>query len=116
MIPEIWYATDGRMDRWAEKVTYRGGCLEKKKIIVNKILLSKLWYIGQIYTIPKFIKEKIEKKTNKKSSNLHLEVRIRYFRHRYSMKLSRTSTNLKIIKSHQCSLQRSHAVLIELKE
>ena len=66
MIPEIWYATDGRMDRWTEKVTYRGGCLEKKKIIANKILLSKLWYIGQIYTIPKFMKEKIEKKTNKK--------------------------------------------------
>ena len=66
MIPEIWYATDGQMDRWTEKVTYRDGCLEKKKIIANKILLSKLWYIGQIYTIPKFIKEKIEKKTNKK--------------------------------------------------
>ena len=33
----------------------------RKKIIVNKILLSKLWYIGQIYTIPKFIKEEIEK-------------------------------------------------------
>ena len=56
------------MDRWTEKVTYRGGCLEKKKkIIVNKILLSKLWYIGQIYTIPKFIKEKIEKKKKKKA-------------------------------------------------
>ena len=55
------------MDRWTEKVTYRGGCLEKKKIIVKKILLSKLWYIGQIYTIPKFIKEKIEKKNTKKS-------------------------------------------------
>ena len=68
MIPEIWYATDGRMDRWTEKVTYRGGCLEKKKkIIVNKILLSKLWYIGQIYTIPKFIKEKIEKKKTQKN-------------------------------------------------
>ena len=34
---------------------------EEKKIIVNQILLSKLWYIGQIYTIPKFIKKKIEK-------------------------------------------------------
>ena len=32
-----------------------------KKVIVNKILLSKLCYIGQIYTIPKFIKEEIEK-------------------------------------------------------
>ena len=33
----------------------------KKKRIVNQILLSRLWYIGQIYTIPKFIKEEIEK-------------------------------------------------------
>ena len=34
---------------------------KEKKRIVNQILLSKLWYIGQIYTIPKFIKEEIEK-------------------------------------------------------
>ena len=33
----------------------------KKERIVNQILLSKLRYIGQIYTIPKFINEKIEK-------------------------------------------------------
>ena len=32
-----------------------------KKRIVNQILWSKLWYIGQIYTILKFIKEEIEK-------------------------------------------------------
>ena len=31
-----------------------------KNRIVNQILLSKLWYIGQIYTIPRFIKEEIE--------------------------------------------------------
>ena len=36
---------------------------KKKKTIVNQILLSKLWYIGQIYTISKFIKEEIEKTT-----------------------------------------------------
>ena len=35
--------------------------LRWKKRIVNQILLSKLWYIGQIYTIPKFIKKEIEK-------------------------------------------------------
>ena len=34
---------------------------EKKKKIINQILLSKIWYIGQIYTILKFIKEEIEK-------------------------------------------------------
>ena len=33
----------------------------KKKRPVNQILLSKLWYIGQIYAIPKFMKEEIEK-------------------------------------------------------
>ena len=37
----------------------------KKKRIVKQVLLSKLWYIGQTYTIPKFSitipKEKIEK-------------------------------------------------------
>ena len=32
-----------------------------KKRTVNQILLSKLWYISQIYTILKFIKEEIEK-------------------------------------------------------
>ena len=36
-------------------------CKFSWKRIVNQILLSKLWYIGQIYTIPKFIKENIEK-------------------------------------------------------
>ena len=34
---------------------------KKKKRIVNQILLSKLWYVGQIHTITKFIKEEIEK-------------------------------------------------------
>ena len=34
--------------------------LRGKKIIVNQILLSKLWYIGQVYTIPKYIKKEIE--------------------------------------------------------
>ena len=34
--------------------------LRGKKIIVNQILLAKLWYIGQIYTIPKYIKKEIE--------------------------------------------------------
>ena len=54
----------------------------------------------------KIIKEKIEK-------TLNLEVRTRNFRHRYSIKLSRTSIDLKIIKPHQCSLERSHAVMIK---
>ena len=32
-----------------------------KKRILSQIFLSKIWYIGQIYTIPKFIKKEIEK-------------------------------------------------------
>ena len=35
--------------------------LRGKKFVTNQILLSKLWYIGQIYTIPKYIKKQIEK-------------------------------------------------------
>ena len=44
---------------------------DKKNRIVNQILLFKLWYIGQIHAIPKFIKKEIKKK---KSSALHLKV------------------------------------------
>ena len=35
--------------------------LGRKKRIVNQILLSKLWYIGQIYIIPKITTEEIQK-------------------------------------------------------
>ena len=47
--------------------------LRGKKIIINQ-LLSKLWYIVQIYTIPKYIKKEIEKRIynllrNKKKSD-----------------------------------------------
>ena len=46
-----------------EKLTFRTECNtfrdERKKRIVNQILLSIRWYIGQIYTIPKFIKKDI---------------------------------------------------------
>ena len=34
--------------------------LRGKKIIVNQILMSKLWYIGQVCTIPKHVKKEIE--------------------------------------------------------
>ena len=61
---------------------------------------------------------KIYQKGNWKnnSSPLHLEVWTRYFRQRYSIKLSITYMVLKIIKLYQCSLESSHTVLIELKE
>ena len=63
----------------------------KKKRIVNEILLSKVWYIGQIYTISKFIKEEIGKDN---SPTLYLKVWTRYFRHKYSIKLSLTQASL----------------------
>ena len=36
--------------------------LRGKKVIINPILLSKLWYIAHIYTISKYIKKEIEKR------------------------------------------------------
>ena len=59
---------------------------------------------------------KIYEKRNSKSNSLtlHLDTWTRYFKHRYSIKLSRTQIDLKIIKPYQCSLERSHSALIEL--
>ena len=37
---------------------------ERKKVTINQIFRSKLWYIGQIYTIPKCIWKKAEKRIN----------------------------------------------------
>ena len=68
--------------------------LRGRKIIINQILLSKLWYIGQIYTIPKHIKKEIEKRIydflwegrkilppKTPSPTSYLERRVRYLRH-----------------------------------
>ena len=127
MVPETLYGTDRRMDRWMEKVIYRGGCLTlkikyfeqsatlfgmKKRRIVNQILLSKICYIGQIYTIAKFIKDEIEKTI----AHLYNWKCVLGILDRYSIKVSRKSMDLKIIKSHQCYLERFRAVLTELKE
>ena len=80
--------------------------LPGKKIVVNQILLSKLWYICQIYTITKYIKKEIEKRIckflwNRKanttsqppSSTFHLEGWTRYFRYRHPVKLHFTNKN-----------------------
>ena len=48
------------------------------------------------------------------SSTLHLEVWIRYFRHRNSIRLSKNKMDSEVIKSHQCSLGRPHSVSTEL--
>ena len=45
-------------DNFTEKTFLIG-----KKVIVNQILLSKVWYIGQIYTIPKYTKTKLKEST-----------------------------------------------------
>ena len=48
------------------------------------------------------------------SSTLHLKGRTRYFRHRHTIKLYENKMDSRVIKSHQCSLERSHIVLIEI--
>ena len=98
-----------------------------KKIIVNQTLLSKLWYIGQIYTIPKYTKTKLKECTisswtEKKMrpsrhlayNSISLEGWTGNYRHRYSIKLSKNKTDLKVIKSYQYSPERSHAPCIDL--
>ena len=50
------------------------------------------------------------------SSTLHLEGQTRYFTvlDRHTTKLDKNKMDSKFIKSNQCSLERSHAVLIEI--
>ena len=50
------------------------------------------------------------------SSNLYLEGQTMYFTvlDRHTIKLYKNKTDSKFIKSHQCSLERSHAVFIEI--
>ena len=38
--------------------------LRREKLIFDKMILLKLWYIGQIYIISKYIKKEIEERTN----------------------------------------------------
>ena len=66
------------------------------------------------YTISSRTKKKKSTTSQATSSTLHLEGWTRCFRHRHSIKLSKNKMNAKVIKFHQCSLERCHAVLIEL--
>ena len=67
--------------------------MKKKENSKPNSLIQTLVYSSNIYY------SKIYQRGNWKNiSTLHLEVWIRYFRHRYSIKLSRTSMNLKIIR------------------
>ena len=93
--------------------------LRGKKIIINQ-LLSKLWYIVQIYTIPKVYQKRNWKENiqfpleqEKKLDFPDTSTLLGHFRYRHSIKFSKNKIDSKIIKSHQCSLERSHAVLIE---
>ena len=79
-LDDVWFLrygtqqTDGWADgskRWnievgvpPKKSEFQTECnslWDEKKRTVNQILLSKLWYISQIDTFPKFIKGEIEK-------------------------------------------------------
>ena len=48
------------------------------------------------------------------SRTFHLEGLTGYFNHKRSIKLFKNKMDTNVIKSHQCSLKRFHAVLIEL--
>ena len=96
-----------------------------KGVIVSQTLLSKLWYIGQICNIPKYTKEEymISSGTGKKNTTsltcsstlLHFKKWTRYFsHHRDTIKLTKNKMDSKVFKSQQCSLEKSHAVSIEL--
>ena len=70
------------------------GLFEAKEIIANQMLLPKLWYISKIQTIPKYVQKEIERIYN------------------FWLNLKK-KMDLKVIKYHQCSVEKSYA-LIEL--
>ena len=92
--------------------------LRGKEIIINQ-LLSKLWYVVQIYTIPKDLKKETEKRiynflwNNKENSDSQTLRHSLEILDRHSIKFSKNKINSKIIKSHQCYQERSHVVLIK---
>ena len=69
---------------------------------------------SQICTIPKeyLISSGAGENTTSQtpSSMLHLDEWTRYFRHRDTIKLSKNKMDSKVIKFHQCSLEKSHPV------
>ena len=97
--------------------------LRGKKIIKNQ-LLSKLWYIVQIYTIPKYIKKEIEKRiynflqNNKKNQTsqtlrrsldiLDIDIQLNYLKIKLIQKLLNPTNALWNLTN---ALMRSHAKL-----
>ena len=76
------------------------------------------------FTISKYIKKEIEKKEyttffeTAKNTTSHATSSIlqwiRYFRYRHTIKLYKQKMDSMVIKFYQSSLERSHAVLIEV--
>ena len=103
--------------------------LRGKKIIRNKTLVSKLLYICQIYTIPKYQKVNWKKniqfpleqeKIQPPNSNPRHLAQLFILRGRlvvlgkHTIKLYKNKMDSKPFKFHQCSLERSPAVLTEI--
>ena len=108
--------------------------ISKKTHIWNRVRLSlrgrymirNLILVSKLYIIPKcqkgYWKKNIqfpleqEKTTYTLSSTLHLDGQTRYFTvlDRRTIQLFKNKMDSKFIKSHQCSLKRSHAVLTEI--
>ena len=65
--------------------------------------------------LKKNIKFPLEKQKTQSSRQLaQLSGWTRYFRHRHTIKLYKHKMDSKVLKSNQCSLERSHALLIEV--
>ena len=131
-LDDVWFLrcgtqqTDAWTDGW-KKWNIGVGAPPKKINTSNWMQLSLEWKIKEnckpnsliqtlVYRSNTYYSKIYQKGNWKNISTLHLEVWTRYFRHRYLIKLSRISMDLKIIKLQQRSLERSRAVLIELKE
>ena len=80
----------------------------------SNIYYSKIYQKGNWKNIRFFLEGKKYDPAGTWLNSLHLKGRARYFRHRHSIKLYKNKMDAKIIKSHQCSPERSHAVFIEL--
>ena len=76
--------------------------LRGNKMIINQILLSKLWYIGQIYTIPKYIKKEIEKRIY---DFLREEKKIRPPRHLVQLPIAKSGLGILDINTQLNSLK-----------
>ena len=107
--------------KYCKKNTYDSDSpSEVKKRIINQILLSKLWYIWQIYTIPKYIKKEIQKRIYNflwDGKNIrpprHL-AQLPIWKGRLGILDIDTQLDSKIISSYPCPMEGSYVALIEL--